>query len=143
MTTFSGSGKPISLRPAGRRRRSPISLTPLIDVVFILLVFFMLASSFMDWRAVDLDAPGKAAAGSAMEGAMLVELRADGMLLAGRRVELPDLVARVTAKVREKPEQRIILRPASGVVLQQAVTVLDALSAAGARNLTLVRRPRD
>ena len=31
----------------------PISLTPLIDVVFILLIFFMLASSFLDWRAVD------------------------------------------------------------------------------------------
>ena len=37
-------------RPTGRL----ISLTPLIDVVFILLVFFMLASSFLDWRSIDL-----------------------------------------------------------------------------------------
>ena len=48
-------------RPQGRRRPL-ISLTPLIDVVFILLVFFMLASSFLDWRSIDLNAPAQAAA---------------------------------------------------------------------------------
>lgn len=36
------------------RRRLSISLTPLIDVVFILLVFFMLASQFADWKAYEL-----------------------------------------------------------------------------------------
>ena len=41
------------------RRRALIGLTPLIDVVFILLVFFMLASSFLDWRAIDLTAPAR------------------------------------------------------------------------------------
>ena len=35
-----------------------ITLTPLIDVVFILLIFFMLASSFIDWRALDLRLAG-------------------------------------------------------------------------------------
>ncbi len=39
-----------------RRRRSSISLTPLIDVVFILLLFFMLASNFQDERTVALTA---------------------------------------------------------------------------------------
>ncbi|MEM6945656.1 MAG: biopolymer transporter ExbD, partial [Pseudomonadota bacterium] len=34
------------------RKRLRISITPLIDVVFILLVFFMLASSFLDWRSI-------------------------------------------------------------------------------------------
>ena len=45
-----------------KRRRIPISLTPLIDVVFILLVFFMLASSFQKTRSVELIPPkeGKA-----------------------------------------------------------------------------------
>ncbi|MBO8087018.1 MAG: biopolymer transporter ExbD, partial [Marichromatium sp.] len=43
---------------ARRVRRNPISLTPLIDVVFILLLFFMLASHFDQWRALALDARG-------------------------------------------------------------------------------------
>jgi biopolymer transport protein ExbD len=41
--------------PAPHRRL--ISLTPLIDVVFILLVFFMLASSLIKWQAVEMGEP--------------------------------------------------------------------------------------
>ena len=59
------------------RKRPLVSLTPLIDVVFILLVFFMLATSFLDWRAIDLDAPVQAAAGNAADNALLVEIRAE------------------------------------------------------------------
>lgn len=133
---------PPSLRLAnkGNRRRSPISLTPLIDVVFILLVFFMLASSFLDWRAIDLNAPGKAAASPSLEGAMLVEIRADGLRLSGQTVTLPELAIRLGDKIRKKPEQRVVVRPVSGVVLQDAVVVLDALAAAGVRNLSLIRK---
>ncbi|MGK0476314.1 MAG: biopolymer transport protein ExbD, partial [Oleispira sp.] len=36
------------------KQRNLISLTPLIDVVFILLVFFMLTSSFVEWKFIDL-----------------------------------------------------------------------------------------
>ncbi len=132
---------PPSLRLANRqaRRRTSISLTPLIDVVFILLVFFMLASSFLDWRAIDLSAPGKGAVAPAMEGAMLVELRSDGLRLAGQSITLSALAERVGEKVRQKPDQRVVIRPAAGIVLQDAIAVLDALSAAGARDLSLTR----
>ena len=37
-----------------QRKHSLISLTPLIDVVFILLIFFMLASSFAEWQFIEL-----------------------------------------------------------------------------------------
>ena len=42
---------PLNLSQA--KRKNAISLTPLIDVVFILLLFFMLTSSFVPWRIVD------------------------------------------------------------------------------------------
>ena len=42
------------------RRRNPISLTPLIDVVFILLIFFMLTSAYIDYRAIELPVLGRA-----------------------------------------------------------------------------------
>src|SRR5690606_18422295 len=80
MLAHGGSRRPaLAIRAA--RRRSTISLTPLIDVVFILLVFFMLASSFLDWRAIDLRAPGPAA-GASLEGVLYVEVRDDGLRLA-------------------------------------------------------------
>ena len=52
----------MTLAAAAQKKRPLISLTPLIDVVFILLVFFMLASSFLDWRSIDLSTPAAAEA---------------------------------------------------------------------------------
>lgn len=121
-----------------RRRRQLIGLTPLIDVVFILLVFFMLASSFLDWRTIVLAAPTAGAGAGAMEGAMLVEIRAGGLRLAGRPVRLDELEGRVRSWLAETAELSIFVRPSAGVPLQEAVAVLDRLSAAGVTRLSLI-----
>ena len=117
-----------------RRRRQLISLTPLIDVVFILL-----ASSFLDWRSIVLSAPSAGAASAAMEGALLVEVRAQGLRLSGRPVTLEELESRVRSRLADKPDQAVFLKPSAGVPLQRAVAVLDRLSAAGATRLSLTR----
>ena len=67
--------------PTGRL----ISLTPLIDVVFILLVFFMLASSFLDWRSVDLTVSSGAGAATSAQRAILISLQADGSVSVGSK----------------------------------------------------------
>ena len=139
--------RPISARPqlvnrAGRpqgRRRPLISLTPLIDVVFILLIFFMLASSFLDWRSIDLNAPAQAAAGPALEGALLVEIHPDRLLLSGEAISLELLTSRIAERVEAKPDQRVVVKSAAGVPLQNAVNVLDRLTEAGAAQLSLTR----
>ncbi|MEQ8587883.1 MAG: biopolymer transporter ExbD [Thalassobaculaceae bacterium] len=127
------------LADKGRRRRAVISLTPLIDVVFILLVFFMLASSFLDWRSIDLTPPASAGAGTSLTGAMMLEIRSDGLRLGGRRVSAEEAERRIGEKLRENADQRVLIRPAEGVPLQRAVDVLDRLSAAGVRNLSFMR----
>ena len=123
------------------RRRPLISLTPLIDVVFILLVFFMLASSFLHWRAIDLDAPVKAAAGASAEGALVVEIRANDLRLAGEPVGLDALTRRVGDRLAAAPDRGVVIKPAQGVPLQRTVAVLDRLKAAGVADLSLVRDP--
>lgn len=125
----------------GRRRRALISLTPLIDVVFILLIFFMLASSFLDWRSIELNASQRTAGGSSMRGALLVEVREDGVRLAGRGITPEALETTVRQRLEEDPEMRVLVRPAEGVDLQQTVRVVDRLAAAGAGNMTLIRAP--
>jgi biopolymer transport protein ExbD len=111
-------------------------------VVFILLVFFMLASSFLDWRAIDLAAPARAAAGTSMQGALLVEVRRDGVRLSGDAMSLDALVARVAAQRTAARERRVLVKPAAGVPLQDAVQVLDRLAQAGVTDLALIRAGR-
>ncbi len=141
MALQTAARRPSLLAASRKRRRAAISLTPLIDVVFILLVFFMLASSFLDWRAIDLDAPARAGGGASLEGALLVELRPDGIRLSGETVSLAGLAERAAAAVAERPEQKVLVWPSEGVPLQDTVLVLDRLTAAGVAQLSLIRQP--
>lgn len=120
------------------RRRPLVGLTPLIDVVFILLLFFMLASSFLDLRAIGLDVPAPAGDTAPVRGALLIEIREDGLRYGGAYIALDRLVDRVDTQLRSKPDRRVLVRPREGVSLQRAVTVLDRLSAAGAHNISLI-----
>lgn len=122
------------------RRRARISLTPLVDVVFILLVFFMLASSFLEWRSIDLGAPAPVAAGAAGEGALLVELRGDGGLrLSGEPVTPDALEARLRERLTRNPDQQVLVQADAGVALQVTVAVLDRIAASGAHDVSLSR----
>jgi biopolymer transport protein ExbD len=113
-----------------------VSLTPLIDVVFILLLFFMLSSTFLDWRALRLDAVASGGAASA-DGAVLVGVSAAGLSFAGRPIAAGDLSARVAALTAADPARRVALRPAPGTPMQATVDALDLLAAAGARHVAL------
>ena len=134
---------PALLPPASRsrRRRALISLTPLVDVVLILLVFFMVASSFRDWRAITLDSglSGGTGASTRMEGALLVEVLPGGVRLSGEPVSLEVLATRVRRHAAKRPDLRVLIEPAPGVELQETVHVIDALRASGVAGLSLIR----
>ncbi|MGB0663437.1 MAG: ExbD/TolR family protein [Pontibacterium sp.] len=68
------------------RRKVQLSLTPLIDVVFILLLFFMLTSNFIKWGALDMNAgAAKGKSASAAEVAVLWLKNNDGEWQCGER----------------------------------------------------------
>ncbi len=121
-----------------RRRKALISLTPLIDVVFILLVFFLLASNFQDWRTISLNpTPPTGHSTASMEGALLVEVRPDGVRLSAEPVSLNRLGSRVARYTATRPDIRVLVKPTNGVRLQETIRVLDVLSAAGVDHLSL------
>jgi biopolymer transport protein ExbD len=124
---------------SGARRRRLISLTPLIDVVFILLVFFMLASSLIQWRVVALDAPASAASGTPVVGSWLVRVQSDRLDLNAEPIEAAALAERIRMRIIENPDQPVLIVPAPGIGLQRLVDVLDLLRDAGAEHLTLLR----
>jgi biopolymer transport protein ExbD len=124
-------------RPTGRL----ISLTPLIDVVFILLVFFMLASSFLDWHSVDLSVSSGVGAESSAQNAILISLESDGSVSVGSTpIALQTLRSVMTEKLADDREQRVVIRSDSGVPLQRAVETLDLVRAIGATNVSLSRK---
>ena len=130
----------MQLESTSPRRRRLVSLTPLIDVVFILLVFFMLASTFTEWRAMELAVPAEATEPHPDQPEpLVVKVAADGLQLDGDPLSLGALVERVGAAVDAEPERGIIVRPGDDVRLQRVVTVMERLNAAGGTRISLQR----
>ena len=119
---------------APRTRRRP-NLTPMIDVVFLLLIFFMLASRFGVDRALPLAAAGPASVYSGPP--RLVELTPIGLSLNGVPVAADSLAAAL-GPLMQSPDDAIILRARDGADLQALVVVMDRLGAAGLTRLVLV-----
>ena len=135
---------PLLFHPAPRagRRRALIGLTPLIDMVFILLVFFMLASSFLDWRALAVTPAETANVDVGAKGALLVSVQRDGLRLGGHLAEWPEIARQVGMRLDADPDRRILVDAGPGVPLQAVVDVLDRLSGLGARRVALTGEPQ-
>jgi biopolymer transport protein ExbD len=125
---------PFDFGPARRTRRP--SLTPLVDVVFLLLVFFMLASRFGAEAGLAL-APAAAGQGGWEGPPRLVSVAADGVALNGAAVGLDGLAAAL-APLMPAPDAPIVVRVAAGATVQGVVDALAALDAAGYRTLVVL-----
>jgi biopolymer transport protein ExbD len=118
-----------------RLSRKP-SLTPMIDVVFLLLVFFMLAARFGQDVALALSPGG--AGGVPYDGLpRLVEFDGQGLWLNGvetTRDALPDALA----ALMPRPDALIVLRPREGGTVQDLTDVSAQLQQAGFALLVVV-----
>ncbi len=123
------------------RSRRRASLTPLIDVVFLLLVFFMLATSFGSERSLPLRVRPDAATSTSAHphrDEIRIFLSAEGRTrLEGREVapnELPGALARALAVGPERP---VRVLPVPDASLQAIVTLLVELERADAEDVAL------
>ena len=107
-----------------KRRRLPISLTPLIDVVFILLVFFMLASSFQKTRSVELIPPKEGKATLTQLEDLPITIKVDGkdQYLSGDQTYS---LARLNSFLDMNREKNILIKTGKNAALQHVVSLLD------------------
>ena len=120
---------------APRRSRRP-SLTPMIDVVFLLLVFFMLASRFGAEGAIPISG-ATGTDGSYNGPPRLVDVLPDRVLLNGSDIRELTLVTQLE-RLMQSPEDTVVLRARGGADVQRVVDVMQSLAAAGYPSLVLV-----
>lgn len=129
----------------GRRRTSQIpNLTPLIDIVFLLLVFFMLTSHFVQEQALNIDLPVADSGEAVTEDTQLeVVIKADGVFLIDDHiVESGNLEAVLRQHLATREDKLVRVRGDRGAPLGEAVTVLDAARKAGADGVDIVTEQR-
>lgn len=129
--------------PARRRVATLLDLTPMIDCVFLLLIFFVLASSFQRDPALPLSLPRAAHAAPADRPAVAVTLDDKGGLwLRDQPLALPALGAALASlAAREGPIEQLVVRADAGARADAIVAVLDAARAAGVAHVALAAQP--
>ena len=111
-----------------RRRANTLIITSLVDVMFVLLFFFMLTSSGLDWGVLPVHiSPSGTRSAPATRPVLMLQLEPGGHLwLNGAEVAASALVT----AIHRVAQARVVVQPAHGVPLQDLISVVDQLRAA-------------
>lgn len=123
----------------GRARiHSHLDIAPLIDIVFLLLVFFMLTSTFLVPEAIELELPESSSASVTDMTPIIVSLNQTGQLtLNGERIELDQLRMALEPLLKQDATSAITLKSDARTEVQQLLNVMDEIRAAGGSNVAL------
>jgi len=116
-------------------------LTPMIDMIFQLLIFFLL-TSFLIVPAVNVALPRSRSPEATPPAAMTLTVRQDGsLLLAGQTVLVEDLPSLISAALAGRSEAAIIMQADRGVAFGRVVEVMEAARSGGARDISFLVEP--
>ncbi len=118
-------------------------IAPLIDVVFLLLIFFMLTSSFIMEPGIKISLPEASTAQPYEEDIRVFVTRDNKIYLGDKRIELEDLKGRLIERLGEDRKRTVILKADEGIRYGLAVKVIDIIREAGAENLVISTEERD
>ena len=119
------------------RERKNLDLTPMIDVVFLLLIFFMLTSIFAK-PLLPLALPEAATGVVAREPEVTITLSENKVYLNGQDVPMEGLPALLVSMLAGRGDRDISLRSDKSVPFGRVVMIMDIAKQAGAENISIV-----
>ncbi|MBN8530371.1 MAG: biopolymer transporter ExbD [Alphaproteobacteria bacterium] len=132
-----------------RRGQQSMILTSMVDVVFLLTIFFMLTSSFVKTESIELSLPpaDKAASVAPESNAniIVIVLADEKRVFLGRsRVTEQELSEKLKLLVRNNPDRKILLMSSEVNSVQEVVAIMDVIYQAGGRNIAVANwKPRE
>ena len=126
---------------AGARRRgliTDINVTPLVDIMLVLLIIFMLTAHLIARQAIEIQLPKAAQGGAVVPKTLAVTLTREGRLyLLGAPVTPDGLRAAVRAAVAEDPKAQVIIAGDKHVSHGRVVWVLDLVKSLGVTSFAI------
>ncbi len=121
-----------------------INMTPLIDMVFIILIFFIVTSSFVKETGVEVDRPNAKTAVRQERGNILIAVTGDGRVWVDNKpVDIRGLRRRISRLHAENPEASAVILADAASRTGLVVQAMDQARLAGVRNVALgAARPK-
>ena len=136
----------MNFKEASTSRRKPpptINLTPLIDVVFILLIFFLLTTTFRSTAGLDVDLPNASTAKSPTEKTQVILTlnQAGELFFNDKLLALDEVIQTLKQKVPSQEPIFVILQADERVAHGEVVSLLDRLRSEGLKNIAIGTQP--
>lgn len=127
----------------GRPRRVALDMTPLIDVVLMLVIFFMLTTTFVLAPGIKVDLPKGRSVQRAREGDAIIIIAKDGTVYyQDERVVLDALQTALRQAQQERPGLRLVVKADKSVTHGRVVEVMDMAKGVGIERLAIATAPR-
>jgi biopolymer transport protein ExbD len=116
---------------------SDINISPLIDMVFILLIFFIVTTTFVEETGVEVDKPQAASAASLDKNSILLAVTAHGQVVYGGQEVGVGAVRALVKRLSESEPLPVIVQVDKAASAGLVVRVIDEAKLGGAKNVSL------
>lgn len=127
-----------------KRPRALISLVPMIDVMLIMLVFFMVTSTYLNLDMIPAvrqqDQTGAPATGAETQVTLMIRLGADGVpVVRGQALSADGLRQLLRNQLANEPLTQVVVLPLGAATTQSLISVMDIATQAGVMRLRVIR----
>ena len=122
---------------------SDINITPLVDVVLVLLIIFMVTAPVLQ-SGIELNVPKTRTVKEITEERLVVSINKQQRVFLGNDpVNINEIAARIKQKIRDPQHQAVFVRADEDVPFGAFATVMDAVKSSGITNVSIVTQPLD
>ena len=131
--------------PHLNKKSARFDLTPLIDVVFLLLIFFMLTTTFVNLEnRVEVNLPsGDFAAAEPSQNIIVSITENNTIYFNGKLIDPLTLPESVAAEIKGEPEKIVVLEADQNVLHGKVIRVMDLLKKGGAEKIAIATQPTE
>ena len=125
------------------KKRITISMIPLIDVSIFLLIFFMLAGSIEKFDIIPVEPPVAQSGKLVDEGHVSIVLgKYDEIILNDEIIPMEEMQAILAPDLKANPNKVVTVKADASVPANRVIDVMDAIKAAGGKNLSVVTQSK-
>ncbi len=124
-----------------KKKATIINITSLIDVLFLLLIFMMVSSTFIEDPGIKLDLPETQSAPSVKKSEYILSVKSDGSLFLNEKsLSLDELEENLKSTLIEMKDESLILKGDTNILYGKVVKIMDIVKKSGVKKLIIATR---
>ncbi|MSO96855.1 MAG: biopolymer transporter ExbD [Rhodospirillaceae bacterium] len=121
-----------------KKEEAEIDMTPMLDVTFIMLIFFIVTASFVKESGITVERPDASTGDQQARAAVLVAVSADGLVyMDNQKLDIRSVRAGVEKLLAENPQGTVVIQADKRAKSGDVISVMNQIKAAGAEGTAI------